>query len=166
MANQTFNVPAPYDPIGSQYQALAKRMTLPPSSAGQMPQLHLRPYHHYDGISSSGAAQRALAASREGGPDYAKAIASLGLGAISAYRSPDTTSSVANAATGAANAAGAAIPGWGGRIAQLAGMLTGAYGQDRGAMAKGQRIKDIYSIADPQQRQQAIDQAKAEGLIQ
>lgn len=167
MANQAFNIPAPYDPIGAQYQLLAKRMMVPPSEAGQMPQLHLRPYHHYDGISSNGNLARIMnAQSREQGPDYLGAGVGIAQGAISAYRAPDTASSIAGAATGAANATGAAVPGWGGRVAQLAGLLTGAYGQDRAALARGQKIKDIYSIADPQQRQQAIEEAKAQGLIQ
>lgn len=58
----------------------------------------------------------------------------------------------ASIAGGVASGLGAALPGWYGKIAQLAGMLTSEYGKQKGSDVRGQMLAKIASESDPDKR--------------
>ena len=53
-------------------------------------------------------------------------------------------------------AAGAIIPGWGGKIAQLAGMMMGQYGKDRLNDSRSAQMRSLLSENDPEKRNRAM----------
>jgi hypothetical protein len=53
---------------------------------------------------------------------------------------------------GVTGAAGAMIPGWGGKIAQIAALMAGQYAKDKMAQSKGQQLQSILNEPDADKR--------------
>lgn len=101
--------------------------------------------------------------------DYTTGAATAGVGLMDAYKTynkegPDgiaenkdavdarRNAGIATGAGALGTAAGALIPGWGGRIAQLAGLMASEYGKQKSSDAEGQAMRAILAEPDAEKR--------------
>lgn len=100
--------------------------------------------------------------------DYTNAATQAAVGGVQGYKdfksppegitlSPDEQDAKRNAGYasmggGLASAAGSLIPGWGGRIAQLAGIVGSKYGEQQSSDVRGQMLAKMLAEPDPEKR--------------
>jgi hypothetical protein len=166
----------PYNPTGL-YQTLLKTMSpgITPASLGNPNSLMLQQGRmhqplmaqspEYQRLKNQAFSQGLYKDSPARSPqNLASAAGTAGIAAYRGYNQgtapnateADRAGAVAGTIGGGANAASSLLPGWYGKIAQLAGLMAGEYGKDKTAQGRGERLKQIYSIQDETARNKAL----------
>lgn len=128
------------------------------------------------GITRSAALQRAMAEAQAGEKswgDVAEAGTKAGIQGAQGYgqlsrkgaSEADKKAGYANIFSGVASGAGSLLPGWMGKVAQLAGLVGTAYGQVQDAKAKGDRMRELLAIEDAKERAKKAMLWSSQGLI-
>lgn len=68
-----------------------------------------------------------------------------------------------NMASAAGAVGGNLIPGWGGKIANIAGLMAGQYAKNQAETSKGKQLMNVLGVQDPQARATAAMQLYASG---
>lgn len=156
-----------------EYKDLLNRMTTPASMRNPNALMGSPGTMHRPSAMRSDLLRRAMQQQQHDPIDNVLKLTTMGIeGYKGARQAMDPNAPTAQQAAGAgsavgamAGAAGTLLPGWYGKLGQAAALLAGAYGGEKASQAKADQVRAIYSIADKEARQKAIDEARALGQL-